>query len=294
MRICKGLAFACALITSAQAAGLSCLQQLSSLNPFQSSIEVGIETIHRDPARVITIFTPYPNSKSASGAVQAIAGARVLDMNANRQMTAYLPQMFFISDGTLDHAFIWVDHRPGSVLDRCAREIADRMRTSQVRTSEDVIAFIQKHWIDFLRPVAPSQILPWDRSLQGKSASEVTALQSRFQQAKDWPVGLFPQATGVFQPVVPLEAFMKAGYGVCIEKVLWASLVLEKFGIQHRVVMGGTQTTGHSWIQLADGRILDPTWQVLDRPTTAGAPAGWFHYGSSFVFEDQVFPFLAF
>jgi len=35
---------------------------------------------------------------------------------------------------------------------------------------------------------------------------------------------------------------------------------------------------------------LDPTWQIVDRPTTQGAPAGWFQFSESLLHLDPVYP----
>jgi hypothetical protein len=119
------------------------------------------------------------------------------------------------------------------------------------------------------------------------------ALVEIFHAAKDLAVGHYPLASKVEHPVVPLENFLRVRYGTCLHQALFASLLLKKAGVPHRLVNGATRAVGHTWIELGDGRILDPALGKLERPHPSEAWPGWIKYGDAVVFEDQVWPYLA-
>ncbi|MGK5087491.1 transglutaminase domain-containing protein [Bdellovibrionota bacterium FG-2] len=105
-------------------------------------------------------------------------------------------------------------------------------------------------------------------------------------------VGHYSLRSHQLQDVVPLEKFLEAGYGTCLHKALLASLLLDQLGIPHRLVNGATRSVGHTWIELKDGKILDPSLKKLERPSPSVAFPGWIKYGESIVFENQVWPYL--
>ncbi len=278
---CLGLSPWASAQASPPLARLQCLsipsaQLQPSLLPRQ--IEAGVETIHRDSERVITAYLPLPGGKFKGP---------IGDLNSNKNFKSTLPPRFVTSDGTVQRAFIGFDQRPGTRLDACIAEVAQVVLKATGGDRESIFRFLEAHIQDYLRPVAEGVALPWDRGL-----SESEHLKRIFASAANDPVGRYPRSSGVFHPVIPFEAYLKLGYGYCVEKAIFTSMILERLGIAHRLVSGGTQETGHTWIQLQDGRVLDPTWQVLDQPSEPISPSAWFRYGTTWVFEDQIFPYL--
>jgi hypothetical protein len=125
------------------------------------------------------------------------------------------------------------------------------------------------------------------------------ALKRAQDEIRGWAVGHVPHATGQNLPVLPLEEWIRHQEGYCLQMVLVASMVLERHGIPHRVVNGALVYTtvkyygGHVWIELADGRVLDPAWGVLEAPGAGPSyiPLG-FGFGGGFRFPYSVFPYL--
>jgi hypothetical protein len=266
----------CALGMPAAAADarLACLEGFK-VEP--RSRAVGVETIHRTSSTVISVFLPVPASENGY----------LEDLNALGFDDAY-PARFSFSDGSLGTAFIDVDMRPGSRLERCVAELAERFEASSSRKEklERLVHFLD----DFLDPVPEGKRFPWEPSRK-------PALPPEFAAAADLKVGHFPLLTKLTQPEVPLEAFLQARQGVCVQRVLLLSLLMKKLSLRHRVRAGGVDLAGngeggggHVWIELPDRRHLDPTWHLLEKPSTAGALDGWFGIGHSFLFRNQVFP----
>lgn len=238
--------------------------------PVASSRAVGVETIHKDPSRIITIFLAQP-----------APGRQLLDLNAMR-VNSHYPERFTISDGTLATAFVSVDQRRGSVLRACVEELATRVR-SEARSDEKKLEVLRDLSHELLREVADDYRFPWDPRREPR-------LPGEFKEAGALAPGHYPLDTGLTQPVIPLEAFLRHGKGACLPKVLLTSLIMKELDLPHRVRTGGTESLGHMWIELPDGRHLDPTWRLLQRPSSRGAPPGWFRMDQTFLFENQFFP----
>ena len=256
---------------------LQCFTASAKPSHLPSSLPVGVETIHRDTEKIITIFVPLAPTGTAS---------RMMNTNL-KNAGAPLTDRFVISDGTVRTAFVGVDTLPGSRLDLCLTEILSGFPTKK---PEGVLDYIRDHLQeDFLKEPPKGFNFAWDQNRKADSP-ELTEL---FHAAKDMTVGQYPLRSKTLDDVVPLEKFIEAGYGTCLHKALLASLLLTKLGIHHRLVNGATRLVGHTWIELDDGRILDPSLEQLDHAETAKALPGWFKYGNTFAFENQVWPYLA-
>lgn len=240
---------------------------------FEPRIEkraVGVETIHKAGAQIITILLPMP-----------APGARVLDLNAMTTRSSY-PELFTMSDGTINAAFITVDTSPRSRLSHCITELANEVRR-EARGGEAQLSLLQDFVSRHLKEVPEDYSFPWDPSRERR-------LPKEFAEAAELAPGHYPLATSLSHPAVPLESFLKAGRGACLPKVMLTSLVMKELGLEHRVRAGGTGDSGHMWIELPDGRHLDPTWRLLQRPSRAGAGPGWFLMDRTYLFENQFFP----
>lgn len=268
--LARGLAALVAALGPAWATANTCRALVS---PPTDTRRVGVETIHRDEqGRAISIFLPLPLSRRG-----IIRDLQAMDFDAS------YPNSFTISDGTLKTAFISVNLRTGSLLRKKIDQLAAAV-TREARGGDPLPVlktFIARH----LAPVPEGTRLPWD-----PAAAE--NLPAEFSAVKDLPAGHGPlTVAGRQHPTVPLEAFLAEAKGACLPKVLLTSLIMKNLGLRHRVRAGGTEFSGHIWIELPDGRHLDPTWSLLQRPTTAGVPPGWFRIDRSVLFRDQFFPF---
>lgn len=263
----KAVALFLLLSLPAQAGGLACL---SSVDTIPGQRNVGVETIHKLGNTVITILLPLPKS-----------GGRILDLNSLKYDASY-PDRFAMSDGTLESAFIEVDLRSKSSLRECVTEMADKVK-SEAGSKAAMLDVLKVFISRYLGEVHERTVFPWDPKREPK-------LPSEFAEAADLSPGHFPLKTGLQQPSIGLEAFLKKGRGACLPKVMLTSLIMKELGIPHRVRAGGTDSSGHMWIELPDGRHLDPTWQLLQKPVTRGADRGWFRMDQSYLYENDFFP----
>jgi len=263
-----------ALPVAAWSAPLSCLKDFELA---KRRVPVGVETIHRTSETAITIFLPLPQGERGY----------LENLNSLGYDDKY-PERFTFSDGSLGTAFIDVDMREDSRLRTCVRELSERFRA--LGRSADPAARLVHFLDDYLDPVPTGFKFPWE-------AARGPALPPEFRRAGDLPVGHFPLATSLLHTEVPLEAFLKAKRGVCVQRVLLLSLVMKELGLRHRVRAGGIEVHGdgsgggggHVWIELPDRRHLDPTWHLLEKPSENSGD-GWFHIDRSDLFRNQVFP----
>jgi len=280
-------------------APLKCLSRVRAQNAIgnpnlPTAMPAGIQNINRTPTDIITIFTPILSIQNPA--------ASLINSNAQSFGTP-LPPHFVVGDGDLDRVFIGVDKTPGSALDICAQEIISLMPPHSDQDLEPVFVFLQNHLIDYLA-AAPEAGLDWDKSLP--SGRSIPGNEAIFESAADLPVGSVPLPAKGMQPVVPLENYLLAGESYCIQKAIFAGIILEQLKIPYRLVQGASVTAGgHSWIQLDDGRILDPTWGTLSPSPSESAGASsqivavpqnsvddFSVDGQSLVFEYQFYPMV--
>jgi len=258
---------------------LQCLEQEApKAAELPERLRVGIQTIHRDEEMIVSVYVPIPSEEWPGHLV-----------NTNTH-PAPLPSRFVMGDGGVEMAFVGVDARKGTLLSRCLDEIIASMPSSHENQHEAVFKFLTEKLEDYLRPFSDRYEFPWTKGLR-----EGKELKRKYKQAGDQQPGHEPIETRQTHPVVPLEEFMRVGHGNCVHKALTASLILSRLHIPHRLVNGATDESGHVWVQLEDGRILDPTWQVLEKPTRKGVKEpGWFKYSDTEAFENDYYPILVF
>jgi hypothetical protein len=268
----------CAPTSSWAAERMKCLSGDAPAPALPAKLEVGVETIHRDPEKVITIYVPVAPTGTPS---------RVLDTNSKKP-AELMPHVFAISDGTVRTPFIGVDRSTGSRLSRCIDEIAVQMPRGTPQAS---YAYLRDHLQkDFLREPPKGHHFAWDRAQGTTDPAELTEL---FHAAKDLPVGQYPLRSRQTHAVIPLEEFLRAGYGTCLHKALLAALILEKLKLPYRLVNGAMRSGGHTWIELPGAIILDPSLKKLEPAVKLSSIPGWIRYGNQRVFENQVWPYLA-
>lgn len=280
----------------------------------------------QDDFNLITVSVPivhYQNNwSSVSPTLRGVA-----DLNPNETPFALgKPSRFVISDGTLWKPFINVDHSAGSPLDLALQsfisevygsasiekiklrltdsEILERLNTSlpeliRFQTSQFANNRLEQFEESILSDNAPLK-LQYD-----KERARVFALAlDNYKQTHIISNSIFK--TDIAFPAVPLEKYLNIGEGRCIHIALTASLILEKFKIPHRLVLGsnvvdevGGRGVGHSWIELADGRIFDAAWNIISAPGERHAKhPEWFKFGNekgqSFRFPYERFNMMAY
>ena len=230
------------------------------------SWQVGVETIDRSTGIAVTIFLPMPQP-----------GSDILNVNTMRYDQSF-PTHFIYSDGSLLSPFIRIDDREETplhqILDRFASEVRDRALKNNLSLVEVLRTFIGRK----IRPVelSPKQF--------------INSAPPEFSQAARLPAGHYPLATRLENKVISLEDYLEIGHGNCVQKTLFTTLIARRLGIPHRMRAGASKSTGHVWIELADGRILDPTWEVVDATTTEGALPGWFRFSRTYLHVSDVYP----
>lgn len=257
--------------------------------PLEASI--GAATIHRyvepkvAPSTIaITVWAPMPDDQLPG---------QLINMN-QISLPQDLPQLWIIGDGSNRRSLVGIDLSPSSTLSEKISQILAEAGLQGAGRGEELlnhlrteinrrIAWTEKAYLNNGQPE-----LPWDLSILADSNAETS-----FSQAASLPLFHFPVASGQKLPVVGLEKYLEIGKGYCLEKALLASLLLSRAGIEHRLVNGAVSfspghSIGHSWIELKDGRIFDPAWELVVQPTY-GHPdhPDWIFVGNSWRFENQ-------
>jgi len=262
---------------------------------FPTAVPVGVSNIHsqaipKDGPIVFTVFHPLPGDFPA----------RIRNMNEFPN-ARNLPEHLLIGDGSLHFPFIRIDFRKGSPLKLQIESLAAEIksRSANPRDIEQVLAFELR---DLLRGSSN-----WLGGALRKQFPQINSLlkgvgfethQSAFESLAENPDLLNLQATGGSAPVVPLEFFLAVPERMlCFQHSWIASLILRELGLDHELVTGfaagklnDTRFIGHTWIQLPNGRYLDPQWMLLEMPVLA--ERGFSKISVSYSNRNTHFPFL--
>lgn len=280
-----------------------CTQNIISF--FESrpqEVSIAVAHIHEyklnpnDASRMVSVLAPttdgFPNSK-------------VLDL-ANQPMNDPWPKMFVISDGFTTGDFILVDRREGSPLKlELERIVAELSGTSSQGAngnidSEELIKKLSSSTGSLfssqnLKPVSQAQGL--QQAVHPSLSSEAQNIFSDLS-GKVPSLDLFP--LGESRKLNHFEAHMSGIVcKMCIHNALLASLILQEAKIPHRLRTGFASfsgptysNTGHTIIELADGRYLDPTWNTISTPTAHNVNPEWIKTGSFWWTPNNHFPYL--
>lgn len=238
---------------------------------------VGASTIHRytDPSQAdhfaITIWVPLAQKNNPK---------KFRARNLNNKDYTSLPTRFIIGDGWSRSRFYEIDLRDQSTLNSLIDKIIKSMSDAGIDLSQEsaVIESLRnfrntlKIWPAFKPTASLLQPPKYVEKLNWNTFSDAYK-----QKPEDAPL----ETETLFQSV-PIEWAVLNENSLCIQKTLWASLILNRLKIAHRIVNGATWvapgiTHGHSWIELTDGRILDPEWEVLEKP----------NYDSDFIYFNN-------
>jgi hypothetical protein len=278
-----GLALALFFISFSRADESSCE---SALYP------VAATTVHRyhHPASelpfAISMWMPAPPpGQEAKFSVENIHSYRFGDP---------LPSHFILGNGGSLSAFYEVDLRESSPLEPFLKSIDEDLEKKGLRTSSDRLEYLRNfahHARDWPPPANAATL-------------NLSPEEERFRfQSRDWllfqkayhaekPGDYFPTERSF--PAVRLENLVFDGASLCIQKALLTSILLHRWKIPHRLINGATwyspySTVGHTWISLADGRILDPEWNLLE---VAKISEGFVEFGGAKRIVYETYPLL--
>lgn len=271
------------------------------LPPLPARLPLGVCINHRfDDPRVTpshvaqTSWVPLPS---------ADLPGELRDMNAKPFDERY-PDRFVVGDAGITRAFIGVDKRPGTPLAKKLDEIVAQIPVgpSGERDPAQVIEWLRSNVnriIDWAPGSSANDGRPyfsWDKAI----SVAPDFYSQHFGSVAFRQVGEAPLDTGGTHPVAPFERYLDEGLGYCIQKALLAALVLDRLGIPSKLEHGsvalgpGSSNVGHSWVRLADGRILDAAWSQLKRPGEQNPQVPeQFKFGWSYRFVSKSYPYLA-
>lgn len=272
------------------------IKRAPATTPYSLPAEVGLgaETIHRytDPrvvAKDITVSVFHPLTRPEFGSA-------ILNMN-EKAWSELTPHRAIVGDGSTRRAFVGIDKRPGTPLDRWLDALVKRVpREADGSYSLDaVLEHLRTDLGALMKGTETSEglgELPWDKSIALSGDPMPT-----FAKAGGAEVGV-PLDTGLSFPVVPLERYLEEGVGYCLQKALVAGFILEKLGFPYRIVQGANElgpgsSSGHTWVEVPDGRVLDPTWAIVEKPTVySEVLPERFKVGETFRFRSPTYPYL--
>jgi hypothetical protein len=264
-------------------------------------VDVGAETIHRyeepqvSPSMIaITVWVPMPAAGQPGGLLNSNALEFPRDLSAR----------WIMGDGGVTRALVGIDLSPGSPLSLWVeafyrKAIASSASSARRDQLARVLEYVRVNvncalaWTDGAQYNDGRSELPWDLAIRSYSDMKLT-----LEKAAYLPVLHEPIPSEHSLPVVGLEKYLEIGKGYCIQKAILASLILSRAGIRHRlvngaVVVGPGVSGGHTWIELADGRILDVAWELLAKPARGHRDhADWINVGGSWRFENQAYLIL--
>ncbi len=228
---------------------------------------VGASTIHRytDPSRTehfaITIWVPLAHNNNPK---------RYSYRNLNSKNYTNLPTRFILSDGWSHSRFYDIDLRKESELNQLLDKIIKRMMDSGTDISNE--ASILESLRNFKNTIKTWPKFNFSASLAQPSRYVEKLNWKTFTDAYKQKPEEAPLETSTLFQALPIEWAAPNESSLCFLKTLWASLILNRLNIEHRIVNGATwvapgMTHGHSWIELKDGRVLDPEWEILEMPS---------------------------
>ena len=220
----------------------------------------------------LTLLAPIPS--------QTVPG-HVINFNHFNFDTA-LPERFVIGDGSSRRVLVGVDLRKNSPLTRRIEQMKAHIISRLFRPEEvllepllDILKIDVANFMGVIRNADGSVDsglgigpLPWDATLKPEISNNPDLRFSSLDHE-----ALASQHT---LEVIPLEKNIECGQGCCLHQSILASILLKAFGFKNRLRFGATTsdpafgTSGHVWIELEDGRILDPTAWLLEKPQFAG------------------------
>lgn len=236
--------------------------------------QVGAENIHSPPPGArISALLPLPAANQG----------HIEDFNSYGPNQVY-PERFTLSDGTILTPFIYVDMSTASPLRKIVSLHAQKISATTANL-EERLNLLKSYVSDHVFALVPED----DPILV--SSSKGLPVFAEVQYVGNLPAGHFPIPVPKKFHTAYFESLIDYGRGFCVHKVLLTSLIMKELNIPHSIRFGSTGPIGHNWIQLPDGRILEPTWNLLVRPGKSEMEGSWFKIGDTSVYQFDFYPF---
>jgi hypothetical protein len=266
-----------------------------------ATVEAGVAHVHSyrlnpgDGGMVVSVLVPSP---------KGIPGAVIADLSTQSASRPWPPR-FVISDGYPGGEFLYADLSPGSPLKLELQRILKNLKNKGLDPDKNREAFLEHlrdHAAKFFRSTderSLSQVA--QGAIRKPPGFTMGATASReFSDFSGKGIGPAVFDLGQEKAVTPLEYhFTREACGMCIHKALLTSLILQEAGIPHRFRTGfashsgpSYRNTGHSLLELSDGRILDPTWNFLKPKKQHPQHPDWIEGAGWWWTENAHFPFL--
>jgi hypothetical protein len=222
--------------------------------------------------RTLNIVVPLPNRRQEE----------LIDL-ARFSFREPLPDRFIVGDGSSERALVGVDTTPGSYLSLWLERIhsqIDRFHLEGTFSIRKLAEILVNHVAYNMGMVVETGMLnkqlPWDAAFPSFPPHNLILTNE--------PDGHSPIPLDFKMPVVPLDWYVGALKGYCLQQGILASLILRAYGVHHRLVNGAMAyvgkdeqlnpdllTPGHTWIQLQTGEILDLGRRKFAHPVRLGA-----------------------
>jgi hypothetical protein len=273
------------------------LRSFFTRNPPQ--MNVGVAHIHKYQ------LSPRDQPFTVSVVVPALHPTEPSDLAdlARQDPNRPWPERFVITDGDPAAQMILVDQRPGSVLAKQLDAIVVDMeqRGVNLQQTEAVLGEIRDHTKDYYSRFE-SNFLRGTREGVLRLEEQVLspAAQRVFQNfiGKEISGNIWP--TDDMRPSLPFEHYLaEPSNTMCFHNAMLASLVLQRVGVAHRLRTGFASfnspsylNTGHTVIELVDGRFLDPTWGILKPIKRHSEHPEWISGGAWWWTPHAHYPYL--
>ncbi|MEO5666705.1 MAG: hypothetical protein ABIR96_01465 [Bdellovibrionota bacterium] len=274
------------------------LQSFYDSNPLEMSVGVShVERYSIDPSQaepfIVSVVVP---------ALHPEVHSTLADLNT-RSPNDLWPDRFVMTDGDTDAQMVVVDQSPGSALSLQIDTFIEDMESRGVSTSDpgEVVNELRDHTEDYFNTSKANLFRGYRTEiLQKKRVSLSAEARKVFEDFKNKPISGNVWLTPDMRPTLPFEYYLAhPSQTLCFHNSLLASLILQRLGIPHNMRAGFTSdfkppysTTGHTIILLADGRILDPTWNFVKRIKSRSDHSDWIS-GSTWWWKPYAhFPFL--
>jgi hypothetical protein len=242
-------------------------QQLAPRLPLNYPMAYAVNHRYRYFGVPHTLFSSIPHRGSRE--TQAFDFAK-LDFNDA------VPTRFIVGEGENYRALIGVDLTPGSPLYIEVERIRKVIAWSGAKTPEEILQKVAQNIGNQVGPVFRTNqellagpALPWDKQPVPGRSSQIDLRQ--------YPIDHAPIPGRFSLPVIPLEKMVARAEAYCMGQALLAWIVLRSYDIGCRPLFGANwvrdnQIVGHSSVELADGRIVDPAgWVIIPTPAL-GSP----------------------
>jgi hypothetical protein len=225
---------------------------------------------------LISIVVPARDASQASA---------LGDLNT-RSPDEIWPERFVMSDGDPSSQMVLFDQSPGSALSLQLDVFVQDMeeRGVDLSNTDAVIRDLRDNVENYFLK-SPKNLFRGYRSASFKKKDRGLSKSARkiFEDFEGKPISATVYPTNDLRPNLPFEYYLaNPKQSLCFHNSMLASLILQRLGIPNNVRAGQTselkdpwETNGHMIVILADGRILDPTWNFIKAIKPNKEHPGW-------------------